>query len=605
MADFKDIVSRRRFLEGSFALGSGAFIAATIGPAGPAKATSFFSGFNGISFNPVPANSKDTITLPKGFSWHKVAAWGDPLWSGVDDFDQTTRGTGESQEGSFGDNNDGMSLFDVEGKSILAVNNEYCNRNIIYGNRASGLPETSDDVRKGIAAHGVSIFEIEKKLGKWKIKKDSLYNRKITADTKLEIDGPAAGFYLMKTDEDLTGKVAKGTFNNCGNGRTPWGTYLACEENFHGYFSSPSNPSASIPPEQSRYGLKTQDKGYNWVMNQDRFDLVKNPNEVNRHGYITEIDPSKPQSMPRKHTAMGRLKHENCEVSISKNGQVVAYMGDDERGEHLYKFVSNGKYKKGASSNYDLLSEGELFVAVFNDNGTGKWINLKESGMSEPEIAIFTRLAATKVGATTMDRPEWVAVNPKKVEAYCALTNNKNRGVKDNQPINAVNPRENNPYGQIVRWTPSNSDHASEDFKWDLFVMAGNPETAEGLYKGTENINKENMFNSPDGIAFDSKGNLWIQTDGKYSNSGKFAGMGNNQMLCANPRTGEISRFLVGPKECEITGITWSSDRKTMFVGVQHPGEKNPDSCHFPDGGNSVPRSTVVAITRNDGRTIG
>ena len=194
--------------------------------------------------------------------------------------------------------------------------------------------------------------------------------------------------------------------------------------------------------------------------------------------------------------------------------------------------------------------------------------------MSEPEIAIFTRLAATKVGATTMDRPEWVAVNPKKVEAYCALTNNKNRGVKDNQPINAVNPRENNPYGQIVRWTPSNSDHASGDFKWDLFVMAGNPETAEGLYKGSENINKNNMFNSPDGIAFDSKGNLWIQTDGKYSNSGKFAGMGNNQMLCANPRTGEISRFLVGPKECEITGITWSSDRKTMFVGVQHPGEK-------------------------------
>ncbi len=195
MADFNDVVSRRKFLQGSFALGSGAFIAATIGPA---KATSFLSGFNGISFNPVPANGKDTITLPKGFSWHKVASWGDPLWSGVDDFDQITRGTGESQEGSFGDNNDGMSLFDIEGKSILAVNNEYCNRKIIYGNRASGLPETSDDVRKGIASHGVSIFEIEKKLGKWKIKKDSLYNRKITGDTKIALDGPAAGFYLMK-----------------------------------------------------------------------------------------------------------------------------------------------------------------------------------------------------------------------------------------------------------------------------------------------------------------------------------------------------------------------------------------------------------------------
>ncbi len=601
MANFNDVVSRRKFLQGSFAVGTGAFAAATL----PSKALGFGSDFNGISFTPVAANSKDTITVPKGFSWHTVAAWGDPMWSGAPEFDQQTRGTGESQELSFGDNNDGMSLFDVNGKSILAVNNEYCNRKIIYGNRASGLPETPDDVRKGIAAHGVSIFEVSQKGKKWELVKDSLYNRKITADTKVAIDGPAAGHPLLKTDEDQTGKLARGTFNNCGNGRTPWGTYLACEENFHGYFSSPSDPNAFLSSDLKRYGVKTKDKGYNWVMNQDRFDVVKNPNEINRHGYITEIDPSKPQSMPRKHTAMGRFKHENCEVVVSKNGQVVAYMGDDERGEHLYKFVSKGKYKKGAPSNYDLLTEGDLFVAIFNENGTGRWVNLKESGMSDSDISIFTRMAATQVGATTMDRPEWVAANPNKVEAYCALTNNKNRGVKANQPVNAVNPRVKNPYGQIVRWTPDNNEHAAQGFKWDLFAMAGNPVVGEGLMKGSDNITKDNMFNSPDGIAFDSKGNLWIQTDGKYTNQGAFEGMGNNQMLCANPRTGKIDRFLVGPKECEITGITWSSDKKTMFVGVQHPGEKNPDKCHFPDGGSSVPRSAIVAIRRNDGKTIG
>ncbi len=601
MADFNDVVSRRKFLQGSFAVGTGAFAAATL----PSKALGFGSDFNGISFTPVAANSKDTITVPKGFSWHTVTAWGDPMWSGAPEFDQQTRGTGESQELSFGDNNDGMSLFDVNGKSILAVNNEYCNRKIIYGNRATGLPETPDDVRKGIAAHGVSIFEVAQKGKKWELVKDSLYNRKITADTKVAIDGPAAGHPLLKTDEDQTGKLARGTFNNCGNGRTAWGTYLACEENFHGYFSSPSDPNAILSSDLKRYGVKTKDKGYNWVMNQDRFDVVKNPNEINRHGYITEIDPSKPQSMPRKHTAMGRFKHENCEVVVSKNGQVVAYMGDDERGEHLYKFVSKGKYKKGAASNYDLLTEGDLFVAIFNENGTGRWVNLKESGMSDSDISIFTRMAATQVGATTMDRPEWVAANPNKVEAYCALTNNKNRGVKPNQPINAVNPRAKNPYGQIVRWTPDNNEHAAQGFKWDLFAMAGNPVVGEGLMKGSDNITKDNMFNSPDGIAFDSKGNLWIQTDGKYTNQGAFEGMGNNQMLCANPRTGKIDRFLVGPKECEITGITWSSDKKTMFVGVQHPGEKNPDKCHFPDGGSSVPRSAIVAIRRNDGKTIG
>jgi secreted PhoX family phosphatase len=227
---------------------------------------------------------------------------------------------------------------------------------------------------------------------------------------------------------------------------------------------------------------------------------------------------------------------------------------------------------------------------------------------SQAEISILTRQAASAVGATTMDRPEWVAVNPNRAEAYLALTNNKNRGIDktnaggDAMPVDGPNPRAKNNYGQIVRWRPANDDHTAERFNWDLFVVAGNPTVHGDAYAGSANVTADNMFNSPDGLAFDKRGNLWIQTDGSYSNKDDFAGMGNNQMLIGNPSTGEIRRFLVGPKECEITGITWSPDNRTVFIGVQHPGEKG--DSHFPEGGQSVPRSAVIAVTRKDGAVI-
>ena len=227
---------------------------------------------------------------------------------------------------------------------------------------------------------------------------------------------------------------------------------------------------------------------------------------------------------------------------------------------------------------------------------------------SQAEVCIHTRQAASAVGATTMDRPEWVAANPNKAEAYCCLTNNKNRGVKPNAggdptPVGGPNPRETNKYGQIVRWVPDGSDHAADTFAWDLYVVAGNPTVHADARAGSANVNADNMFNSPDGLAFDSQGRLWIQTDGKYSNGGDFAGQGNNMMLLGDPATGEIRRFLVGPRECEVTGITWSADRNTMFIGIQHPGEKG--DSHFPEGGDAAPRSSVVAITRDDGGPIG
>ena len=598
-------INRRAFLGRGVAFGAAAFVTGAVGlvPSRPRAAT------GRMDFEPVAANTLDTVTVPPGYDWHVVARWGDPIWSDSLPFDPSTRGSGASQECAFGDNNDGMSLFDDGGRSILVVNNEYVNRSIIYGGAGTGKPENADDVRKGKAGHGVSVVEIAPSAGRWSIVVDSPWNRRITADTPMRIAGPAAGHDLMKTAHDPTGTMSKGTWNNCGNGRTPWGTYLACEENFNGYFSS-SDPDLAIGPELERYGVRHEDRGYAWASADERFDIARHPNEPNRAGYIVEIDPRDPTSTPKKRTALGRFKHENAEVVLAANAQVVVYMGDDERGEFLYRFISDGSYAEGGD-NRDLLDAGRLFAARFADGGRGEWVELTSAstGMaSQAEICIHTRQAASAVGATTMDRPEWVAAHPHRAEVCCCLTNNRHRGVRPNAggdatPVGGPNPRAKNKYGQIVRWRPDGGDHLAGGFDWDLFVIAGNPAVHDDERAGSSNVDPDNMFNSPDGLAFDSKGMLWIQTDGNYSDAGDFEGQGNNQMLVGDPETGEIRRFMVGPRECEVTGFAWSTDRRTLFVGIQHPGERGDG--HFPDGGDSVPRSAVVAITRNDGGVIG
>ncbi|MBD5769909.1 PhoX family protein [Marinomonas colpomeniae] len=601
------MVSRRGFLSGGAAVGAGAFV---MGSTSLAAGKAFAAGEkeSRLAFSMVKANTLDTVTVPEGYKWEVLASWGDPMFSNAPAFNSATGGTGASQELSFGDHNDGMAMFSHNGRQILCVNNEYTNLNTLHANRTDGVPTTADDILKSKAAHGVSIVEVARKNNQWGIVKDSEFNRRITVDTEMDITGPARGHNLLKTKEDPKGVVAKGTWNNCGNGQTPWGTYLTCEENFNGYFSS-SDESFSLTPEMKRYGISHKDWGYKWAMADSRFDLSKEPQEPNRAGYIVEIDPLDPTSRPKKRTAMGRFKHENAELTIASNGHVVVYLGDDERGEFLYRFVSKHKYLAGGN-NRNLLEEGTLYVAKFHDNNRGEWLALtpKTTGMTEAEISIHTRMAASKVGATTMDRPEWVASNPNKIEVFCALTNNKNRGVKpnaggDETPPTGPNPRVKNNFGQIVRWTPMDEDHTSSEFKWNLFVLAGNPAVYDDANAGSKNLNQDNMFNSPDGLKFDSKGLLWIQTDGNYSNEKGFQGQGNNQMLVGDPETGEIRRFLVGPRECEITGAAWNIERTTMFVSVQHPGEKG--DSHWPDGGQSVPRSSVIAISREDGAVIG
>ena len=562
-----------------------------------------------FNFDTIPADTIDEISLPDGYSYKLLIRWGDPLWSDGREFDPSSCGDAASQKLAFGDNNDGMHIFSIGGRTLLAVNNEFSNRPIIWGNRLFGRPGNHDDLIKAMMAHGISVVEIAEQEGNWSIVKDSEFNRRITPDSSIKLTGHAAGHPLLQTANDLTGRVTLGTWNNCGSGSTPWGTYLTCEENFNGYFSA-SDPATVISPALKRYGIKVKEKGYGWAKIDERFDISRHPNEPNRVGYVVEIDPANPDSTPRKLTSLGRFKHENAELVVNHDGRIVVYMGDDEAGEFLYRYISDAVFKLGMDTD-ELLEQGQLYAARFETDGSGEWLllNPQTTGMaSMAEICVHTRLAASAVGATTMDRPEWVAAHPHKAEIYCALTNNKHRAIKpnaggDQTPAAGPNPRVRNLYGQIVRWRPADQDHTAARFSWDLYVLAGNPAVHTDQRAGSGNITIDNMFNAPDGIKFDSNGLLWIQTDGQYTNTGDFAGHGNNQMLAGNPVSGEIRRFMVGPKQCEITGLTWSPDRRTMFVGIQHPGHKGQGN--WPDGGESVPRSAVIAIRRDDGGLIG
>ena len=601
----EEAISRRGFIGGALAFGSGA---AAMGTGALLSATSAeAAGASRFAFSPIGIATDSTIHVPEGYNWSVVARWGDALTSDAEAFDPATGHSAANASKVFGENTDGMWLYNIDGHEVVAVNNEYANRktNLPYKEDAAGTPQSLDDVLIFQGIQGVTVFEIAPDdSGQHKIVVDSRFNRRIDHNTPMEITGPAAGHDMMKTAADPDGVSSLGTMNNCGSGPTPWGTYLTCEENFNGYFGS-TDETFALTPGMARYGVGHEGWGYDYHKWDERFDISKNPNEPNRAGWVVEIDPADPTSTPKKRTGLGRIKHENAAVTIAPSGHVVVYMGDDERGEYLYKYLSNDTYAPGKDTD-NLLNDGTLYAAKFHWDGTGEWLALtpEATGMDPVEILIHTRMAASAVGATTMDRPEWVQVNPVAAEGYAALTNNKNRGVKanaggDDTSVNGPNPREVNNFGQVVRWYPANDDHATSAFRWDLFVMAGNPVTQEGAYKGSSNVNEGNMFNSPDGLMFDSAGLVWIQTDGSDTNEGEFAGQGNNQMLAGDPVTGEIARFMTGPNGCEVTGLCWSTDRRTMFVGIQHPGGD------WPDHNGGLPRSSVIAIKRDDNGLIG
>ncbi|SMX22307.1 PhoX family protein [Boseongicola aestuarii] len=581
-------ISRRGFLGGVLAFGSGAtvFGSGLFGSAGTASAAA-----HAFPFTPIGIATDFEVHVPEGYSWKPLVRWGDPLFSEAKGAYSAENGVSvEMSDKVFGENTDGMELFNIDGREILAINSEYVNPKINLPAASDGVPQSADEVTLLKNLQGVTVLEVADQGNGYEVVVDSPYNRRITHETQMTMDGPA-------------GMSPLGTMNNCGSGTTLWGTYLTCEENFNGYFGATGATEASLEAGYTRYGIGGEGR-YAYEKFDPRYDISAEPNEPHRHGWVTEIDPSDPTSAPVKHTALGRFKHENAEMVQAADGRIVVYMGDDERGEFIYKYVSDASWSEGQRTN-GLLSNGTLYVAKFYENMTGEWLALtpQTTGMSIEDILIFSRMAGSRVWATTMDRPEWIACNPLKAEGYCALTNNRNRGVKpnaggDDTSVNGPNPRETNHYGQIVRWTPAGGDHGATDFQWDLYVMAGNPEVYTNEYGGSANINAGNMFNSPDGMAFDSKGMLWIQTDGDDDNAEYFAGMGNNQMLVGNAETGEIVRFMTAPNGSEVTGLTWSSDRKVAFVGVQHPGGSWPD-------GAGKPRSAVISVWRDDGQTVG
>ena len=583
-----------------------------------------------LNFAPLPPSTADVVRVGPEFRVELLFAWGDPVstgpWAQADASDDAS-----AQRQQAGMHHDGMHFFPFTEKGqassehgLLCINHEYVDDGLLHQGGTHNW--NAAKVAKAQAAHGVSVIEIRRNAEGWQVVRPSPWARRITANTPCQISGPALGHPAMRTHADPRGTTVLGTLNNCAMGVTPWGTYLTCEENFNGYFKAPNTVSA----DQRRYGLLAKTSGYRWHEFDERFDLEKHPNEANRFGWVVEIDPRRPDQPPVKHTALGRFKHEGATCTLAADGRVVVYMGDDEPFEYIYKYVSRHRYRAGLADNSKLLDEGTLYVARFDDDGRGRWLALRhgeiypggaltaESGFADQgEVVIRCRQAADIAGATPMDRPEWIAVHPHNGDAYVTLTNNSQRGAPGKPGADAANPRNANHYGHIVRWRERGQDAAAEQFNWEIFTLAGDPQHDNAGKRGTV---RGDGYGSPDGLWFDSTGQLWIQTDVSASslNRDDYARLGNNQMLLADPTSGETRRFMTGPVNCEVTGISATPDGRSLFVNIQHPGEapgeradpNNPTAysnwpaSQFPQVTGGRPRSATLVITRRDGQAV-
>ena len=581
-----------------------------------------------LGFKSVPVSQADAVTVPEGYSAQVLLPWGEPVGIAgqMPAFRDDASNSGAEQELQMGMHHDGLHYFPLDGsrRGLLVMNHEYVDYGLLYPDATRTW--NADKVRKAQAAHGVSVSEIEFVAapggtegapdGQWRPVRPSRYARRITAATPMAVQGPAAGHALMKTAADPTGRRVLGTMNNCASGITPWGTYLTGEENWAYYFALSQAPDA----HHARWGLRPG-RGARWHEHDERFDATKHPNEPNRFGWIVEIDPFDPESVPVKRTAMGRAAHEGATVALTRGQRAVVYSGEDARFEYIYKFVSRDAVRPGgARANATLLDHGTLYVARFDADGRGRWLPLlhgegpltaAKGFADQGEVLIKTRQAADALGATRMDRPEWVALDQRTGEVYCALTNNRDRGGDGFPAPDAANPRANNSMGHIIRWR-EDGDFDAASFTWQHFVLAGDPANERADARG--NV-KGDAFACPDGLWIDGRGVLWIDTDMSPSqmHRGEALRLGNNALLAADPRTGEVRRFLTGPVGCELTGGTATPDGRTMFVNIQHPGETpgeisdpgNPARFSGWPGGGSRPRSATVVIRRRDGGIVG
>lgn len=614
----------------------------------------------GPAFKAVPAfnpGREDEVVVPEGYSVQVLIPEGTPITGKYPEYIPGDFNTGAEREQQVGAHHDGMWYLPLsrgrEGNEngLLCINFENIDQAFIhpqgFTRNADGSRPVEDEVRKEMASHGVGIVELKKsRHGEWRVARGP-YNRRITAQTPMEISGPARGSDLLRTKYSPKGNRARGTLNNCANGYTPWDTYLTCEENWAGYFFN--TVTANRPREHARYGIPTLAAGtYGWGTRAEdqyaRFNATPTTdyydaegakqdyrNEPNNFGWVVEIDPCDPKSVPKKRTALGRFGHEGAWVAPATYGKpIVVYMGDDSRGEYMYKFVSRKPWSPwlGRKAGDELLDEGTLYVARFNADGTGNWIALQfgKNGLTpangfknQADVLINTRSAADQVLATRMDRPEWADVDAHTGYVYLTLTNNTNRGVSADQPVEPANPRPRNEDGHIIRWRERGGKYWETEFEWDIFIFGGpslatvqslgpvapynaDPQYAAQIFPGDPQsqafLSDDASFNSPDGLWIDYlTGLVWIQTDG-YSNTAR--GFGNQQMLAANPDTGEVKRFLVGPVGCELTGLTVTPDGHTMFANIQHPTGSWPNI-----DGETRPRSATLVITKDDGGIIG
>lgn len=584
---FTDVVaarlSRRSILAGGLGAAALTFVGAGPAAAAPKKPVPGAprSGEGLINFTSIPLDGGPLPTVAPEYQLQVLIPWREKLDGSGDSYPYEGF-TAEQQEKSIGIGHDGMWFFSRSSNhGILCINHEYGTNEHIFG---QGRPTSLSQVRLSQAAHGVAVVALAKSGGKWRVHNDRR-NRRITVNTPVTFAGPAAASAKLTTAIDNGNP--KGTVNNCSMGHTPWGTYLTCEENFHMYFGATAagwKPTA----EQKRYGIAAGGVGYDWHLFDDRFDLSKNAGEENRFGWVVEIDPDDPKAKPIKRTTIGRYKHEGATVVLGRGQRTVVYSGDDERNEYIYKFVSADNYKSMFARGVHPLDEGVLYVARFDEDGTGEWLELsprnpKLAGWSQADICVNTRIAGDLVGATKMDRPEWITEGQGN-EMFCTLTNNKN---PEPRPANLPN----NSDGHIIKWVDAD-DHTGTTFEWDFFAISKEVTDAQGQ-----------MFGSPDGIWADGQGRVFVETDGTQPQGA------NDQLLVANQRTAEFRRLMTGVAGGEVTGITVTPDRRTGFANIQHPGNGDPAVTNFPakftGTSGPVPRDATLVITRKDGGVFG
>jgi secreted PhoX family phosphatase len=612
---------RRDVLRG--ALGCTA-IAAIAGPAALAgEARVDASAFR---FEELEAKVTDRSAVAPDHVERVLIRWGDPVLPGAPAFDPAGQ-TAEAQARQFGYNNDFLGLLphpdapDDPDRMLLVANHEYTSDELMFPAALRGSEDARLRVEIEMMAHGGTVIGIARGPGGWRTVPKGRCNRRITPQTPMRLSGPAAGHALLRTKADPTGRAVLGTLGNCAGGITPWGTWLMAEENFNGYFAGPkARKDDPATAALDRYGLPGG--WYGWGRFHHRFDMGREPNEPNRFGWTVEVDPRDPASTPVKRTALGRFKHEGAATVVNPDGRVVLFSGDDERFEYVYRFVTRRAYDP-AKPDPDMLDDGVLSVARYNENGTMDWLPLVHGQgpltaangfRDQGEVLVHARLAADLLGATPMDRPEDIEANPVTGRVYAMLTNNSRRAAGDENP---ANPRAANRFGHIVEMLAPGGDFAADRMEWSILLQCGDPRVAEIGATFSPSTSSQGWFGCPDNCAIDADGRLWVATDGMdHENAGRTDGLWAVDTDGAARRTSKL--FYRVPVGAELCGPCFTPEGTALFLSVQHPGEGGREwpgfgrdstfedpSTRWPDFAEGVPpRPSVVVVTRIDGGRI-